>query len=43
MKMTVFWDFIALMMNAVSTSETSVILYDTTGRNIQKDSHVHNL
>jgi hypothetical protein len=40
MKMTVFWA-IALMMEAASTSETSVTLYLTTRRNIPEDSHFH--
>jgi hypothetical protein len=31
---------IALMMEAVSTSETSVNFYQTTRRNIPDDSHV---
>jgi hypothetical protein len=30
-----------LMMEALSTSETSVILYETTRRNIPEDSHIH--
>jgi hypothetical protein len=47
--MTVFWDVapyrraIALMMEAVSTSETSVNFYQTTWRNISEDSHHYNL
>jgi hypothetical protein len=48
MKMTVFWDVapcnlvgrIALMMEAASTSETSVNFYQTTRRNIPEDSHL---
>jgi hypothetical protein len=32
---------IALMMEAVSTSETSVNIYQTAGRNIPEDSHLH--
>jgi hypothetical protein len=32
---------IALMMQAVSTSETSVNFYQTTRRNIPEDSHLH--
>jgi hypothetical protein len=51
MKMTVFWDvspcslvqidrLIALMMEAVSTSETSINLYWTTRRNIPEESHL---
>jgi hypothetical protein len=38
MKMTVFWDdaMIALMMEAASTSETSVKFYRTTGVTTQK-------
>jgi hypothetical protein len=51
--MTVLWDvapyslveidrcLIALMMEAVSTSKTSVSLYQTTRRNIPEDSHLH--
>jgi hypothetical protein len=31
----------ALMMEAVSTSETSVNIYQTTRCNIQEDSHLH--
>jgi hypothetical protein len=31
----------ALMMEAASTSETSVNLYLTTRRNIAEDSHLH--
>jgi hypothetical protein len=34
-------ELIALMMEAVSTSETSVIIYQTTRRNIPEDSHLH--
>jgi hypothetical protein len=44
----VFWDValcilwaMALVMEAVSTSETSVNFYETTRRNIPKDSHLH--
>jgi hypothetical protein len=45
--MTVFWDvapssvveLIAMMMEAESTSETSVNFYQTTRRNIPEDSH----
>jgi hypothetical protein len=43
MKMAVFWDVapgIALMMEAVNTSETSVNFYQTTRRNIPEDSHL---
>jgi hypothetical protein len=29
------------MMEAVSTSKTSVIFYETTRRNILEDSHLH--
>jgi hypothetical protein len=32
---------IALMMVAVSTSETSVNFYETTRRNVQEDSHLY--
>jgi hypothetical protein len=32
---------IALMMEAAKTSETSVNFYQTTGRNIPEDSHLH--
>jgi hypothetical protein len=48
MKVTVIWDVgvlrrvvsrIALMMEAVSTSETSVSFYETTWRNIAEDTH----
>jgi hypothetical protein len=48
MKLTVFWDvalcslaMIALMMEAASTSETSVNFYQTTRRNIPEDNHLH--
>jgi hypothetical protein len=34
---------IALMMEAVSTSETSVNFYETTRLNISEDSHLHPL
>jgi hypothetical protein len=43
MKMTVFWDvrvMSALMMEAVSTSETSVSFDGTTRRNIPEDCHL---
>jgi hypothetical protein len=51
MKMAVFWDvarcsvvdiasIIALMMEAVSSSETSVSVYQTTRRKIPEDSHL---
>jgi hypothetical protein len=39
-KMTVFWDVALcgiLVMEAVSTSETSVTFYETTRRNIPED------
>jgi hypothetical protein len=32
---------IALMMEAASTSETPVNVYQTTRRNNQEDSHIH--
>jgi hypothetical protein len=38
--MAVFW-VIALMMEAASTSETSVNSYQTTWRNNPEDSHLH--
>jgi hypothetical protein len=42
MKMAIFWDAaIALIMEAVSSSEMSVSIYDTTRRNIPEDSHLH--
>jgi hypothetical protein len=52
MKMIVSWDVspcslveidrrYCLMMEAVSTSETSVSFYLTTRRNIQEDNHLH--
>jgi hypothetical protein len=34
-------DEIALMMEMVSTSETSVNFYQTTRRNIPEGSHIH--
>jgi hypothetical protein len=40
--MIVFWDVASLMMEAVSTSETSVNFYQTAWRNIPEDSHLHN-
>jgi hypothetical protein len=46
MEMTVFWDVvpcsiaIALMMEAASTSETSVNFYRTTRSNNPEDSHL---
>jgi hypothetical protein len=41
--MTVFWTVapIALMIEAVSTSETSVRFYQTTRRNTPEDGHLH--
>jgi hypothetical protein len=36
-----FMAIIALMMEATSTSETSVNFYQTTRRNIAEDSHLH--
>jgi hypothetical protein len=33
--------FIALMMEAASTSETLVNFYQTTRRNMLEDSHIH--
>jgi hypothetical protein len=42
MKMTVFWNVaIALIMEAVSTSEASVNFYQTTRSNIPEDSNLH--
>jgi hypothetical protein len=45
MKMAVFWDVVpwslALMMEAVSTSDMSVTIYQTTQHNIPEDSHIH--
>jgi hypothetical protein len=38
MSFRVFWDFIALMMQAVRTSETPVHFYMTTRRYIPEDS-----
>jgi hypothetical protein len=35
------FDEIALMMEAVRTSETSANFYQTTRRNIPEDSHLH--
>jgi hypothetical protein len=40
---TVFWDvapLVALMMDAVSTSETSINFYQTTRRNIPEDRYL---
>jgi hypothetical protein len=42
-KMIVFWDVIVIMMEAVSTSETSVNIYHTTRCNIPEDSHLKKL
>jgi hypothetical protein len=41
MKMTVCWDvtLISLMMEAVSFTETSICIYQTTWRNITEYSH----
>jgi hypothetical protein len=39
-KVTVFWS-IALMMEAASTSETSVNFYQTTRRYNPEDGHLH--
>jgi hypothetical protein len=36
-------NWIVLMMEAVSTSKTSVNIYQTARRNIPEDSHLHNL
>jgi hypothetical protein len=46
MKMTVIWvvglsSLITLMMEAVSTSETSVNFCETTRRNNPEDSHLY--
>jgi hypothetical protein len=41
MKMTVFWVAIALMMDAESTSGTSLNFYQTTRRYNPEDSHLH--
>jgi hypothetical protein len=42
MKMAVFWVVaIALMMEAVRTSETSVNLYQSKRRYNPEDSHLH--
>jgi hypothetical protein len=42
MKMAVFWDVaVALMMKAVSGSERSVSIYQSTERNIAEDSHFY--
>jgi hypothetical protein len=38
---TAYYIIIALMMEAVSTSETSVNFYETSRRNIPEDSHIH--
>jgi hypothetical protein len=40
-KMTVFWVAIALMMEAASTSETSVKFYQITRRNNPEDGLLH--
>jgi hypothetical protein len=43
LKMAVFWTVapIALMLEAASTSETSVNFYQTTRRNNPEESHLH--
>jgi hypothetical protein len=48
MNMAVFWDVVPcslididLMIEAVSFSETSVFIYQTTRCNIPQDSHLH--
>jgi hypothetical protein len=44
--MTVFLDAApcrAMMMDAVSSYETSISFYQTAGRSIQEDSHLHRL
>jgi hypothetical protein len=46
MMMAVFWvaaPFIALMMEAARTSETSLNFYQTTRRYNPEDSHLHSL
>jgi hypothetical protein len=40
MKMSVFWD-VALMMEAVSFSETLASVYQTTRQNVPEDSDLH--
>jgi hypothetical protein len=45
MNMAVFWDvapcsLVALMVEAVSSFETSVNIYQTARRNISEDSHL---
>jgi hypothetical protein len=42
-KLTVFWAIIALIMEAVSTSEKLVNFYETTLHNIPEDSHLLSL
>jgi hypothetical protein len=37
LKMTVFWDVAPLMMETLSTSETSASFYQTARRNILED------
>jgi hypothetical protein len=41
MEMAVFWVVAPLIMEAVSTPETSENFYQTTRRNIPEDSHLH--
>jgi hypothetical protein len=41
MKMFVFWELIALMMEVVSTYETSVNFCETARRNILEEIHLH--
>jgi hypothetical protein len=40
MKMAIFWIFFALMVEAASTSETSVNFYQTTRRKNPEDGHL---
>jgi hypothetical protein len=37
----IFWDVVVMMVEAVSTSETSVNFYQTKWRNNPEDSHLH--
>jgi hypothetical protein len=41
LRRVIWYILTALMMETVNTSETSVSVYQTTRRNIPKDSHLH--
>jgi hypothetical protein len=41
MKMAVFWDVMTLMIEAASSSEMLVNIYETTQSNILENNHLH--